>query len=65
MDALAPRGQGRGAELLLAHCAALESPDDARPSPLERLEAALGGDLARTLLRELAAEPAGRPLPLA
>jgi hypothetical protein len=64
MDALVPRGRGRGAELLLVHVAALATPDHCRPSPLERLEAAVGGDLAHTLVRALSGEHGTRPLPL-
>jgi hypothetical protein len=40
----------RGAELLLVHCAAVA---DERPSAFSRLELALGGDLARMLVRAL------------
>jgi hypothetical protein len=65
MDALVPRGRGRGAQLLLEHCAAFASLDHARPSPLERLEAAVGGELARALLIALSAKRGCRPLPFA
>ncbi len=65
MDALVPRGRGRGAALLLEHCAALARLDDLRPSPLERLEAAVGGDLAHVLVRALSFDRRGGPLRLA
>jgi hypothetical protein len=50
----------RGAALLLEHCAALERLDHARPSAFERLQGALGGDLARLLVRALAGGHRGR-----
>jgi hypothetical protein len=40
----------RGVTLLLVHCAAL---DGARPTAFARLEAAIGGDLARRLVLAL------------
>jgi hypothetical protein len=40
----------RGAGLLLSHCAAL---CDERPAAYARLEAAIGGDLARLLVAAL------------
>jgi hypothetical protein len=63
MNALVPRGRGRGVELLLEHCAALARLDDVRPSPRERLEALVGDELARTLVRALAVAQGVRPLP--
>jgi hypothetical protein len=45
----------RGAELLLAHCAALTPPEDPRRSAFVRLEETLGNDLARMLVGALAA----------
>jgi hypothetical protein len=53
-DALVPPAGGRGTDLLLAHCAALTRLDDARAPASERLEHALGGDLARMLVLALA-----------
>ena len=44
---------GRGAVLLLEHCAALDDRDAARPRAYARLEDALGGRLARLLLGAL------------
>ena len=41
----------RGANLLLAHCAALDLDRGGRASARERLEALIGPDLARRLLR--------------
>ena len=54
MAAAAPhRASGeRGAVLLLEHCAALDR-DEARPRAFARLEAAVGGRLARLLLGAL------------
>ena len=43
---------GRGAVLLLEHCAALDR-DEARPRPFARLEEAVGCRLARLLLGAL------------
>jgi hypothetical protein len=43
---------GRGAGLLLAHCAAIVEVE--RTPPRERLEAALGGELAHLLVFALA-----------
>jgi hypothetical protein len=42
----------RGYRLLLEHCAALT--DDVRPAAFQRLEKALGGELARLLVGALA-----------
>jgi hypothetical protein len=50
----------RGAGLLLAHCAAIERLDDARPPAFERLQGVLGGDLARFLVGALAGDHRGR-----
>ena len=44
---------GRGAVLLLEHCAALDHRAEARPHAYARLEEALGGRLARLLLGAL------------
>jgi hypothetical protein len=53
MDAaLQPHTTGRGARLLLAHCAAIA--DIERTPPRERLEAVLGGELTRLLVFALA-----------
>jgi hypothetical protein len=64
MNALVPRGRGRGAELLLEHCAALARLDDVRPSPRERLQAVVGDELAHTLVRALGGAHGPRPLAL-
>ena len=48
-----PVRSGRGAVLLLEHCAALEPRDTARPRAYMRLEEALGQQLARLLLGSL------------
>jgi len=45
---------GRGADLLLEHCAALTRLDEARLPAFSRLEHAVGGDLARFLVVALA-----------
>jgi hypothetical protein len=47
-----PVRNGRGAVLLLEHCAALDH-DEARPRAFARLEAAVGDRLARLLLGAL------------
>ena len=58
-------GPGRGADLLLEHCAALDRLDEARTPAVERLELELGGELARMLVTALAARGGnGRPLPI-
>jgi hypothetical protein len=46
--------RGRANERLLAHLAALEALDPARPSATERLHQALGPELSRKLLFALA-----------
>ena len=46
--ALQPHTTGRGAGLLLAHCAPMA--DVERTPPRERLEALLGGELTRLLV---------------
>ena len=48
-----PHPNGRGAVLLLEHCAAIERLDDARPHAFTRLEEAVGGRLARLLVGAL------------
>ena len=53
-DALAPPASGRGVDLLLAHCAALTRLGEPRPPAVERLEEAVGRDLARLLVAALA-----------
>jgi len=53
-DALAPIDGGRGPDLLLEHCTALTRLDDVRPPAFDRLENALGGELARMLVGALA-----------
>jgi hypothetical protein len=58
-DAPLPQGD-RGYELLLEHCAALTRVPARRTPAFERLEEALGGDLARLLLVALAKRRAAR-----
>jgi hypothetical protein len=45
---------GRGYELLLEHCASLTRAPAPRPPARQRLEEALGGELARLLVAALA-----------
>jgi hypothetical protein len=52
-DAHEGLGRGRGANLLLEHCAALDRLELARASARSRLEAALGDDLTRLLVGAL------------
>jgi hypothetical protein len=47
MNAVPPQQSGRGLALLIQHCASLD-PDT--PSARERLDAALGADLAQKLV---------------
>jgi hypothetical protein len=56
-----PQGE-RGSELLLAHCSALHRAADSRPSAFHRLEQAVGDDLARLLVRTLAARRTERAI---
>jgi hypothetical protein len=49
-------GPYRGQSLLLEHCAAFERFDETRPTAHERLERAIGGELAHLLLRALAGD---------
>jgi hypothetical protein len=53
-----PHPNGRGAVLLLEHCAAIERLDDGRPRAFTRLEEAVGGRLARLLVGALVADQA-------
>jgi hypothetical protein len=48
-----PVPRGRGAVLLLEHCTALDRCDETRPRAFARLEAEVGGHLARLLLGAL------------
>jgi hypothetical protein len=48
-----PHRNGRGAVLLLEHCAAFDRPDESRPRAFARLERVLGDRLARLLLGAL------------
>jgi hypothetical protein len=59
-----PHPNGRGAVLLLEHCAAIQRLDDARPRAFARLEAAVGGPLARLLVGALVGDqgPSSREL---
>lgn len=52
MNAVFPSPQERGLDLLAAHCASLEP---GRPCARERLEAAVGAELARKLVFALSA----------
>jgi len=54
----------RGSELLLEHCSALTRESDSRPPAFLRLEAELGGDLARLLVGALATRRSVRPAAL-
>lgn len=51
-----PQDGGRGVDLLLQHCAALQGSEESRTSAYDRLTAALGDDLTRLLLNALAGE---------
>ena len=55
MHAAQPDRGGRGTELLLAHCDALDVAEGTRPPALERLQDAVGHDLARMLVNALSA----------
>ena len=62
MHAAQPHDKGRGTERLLAHCAVLDdAAAESRLSPLERLQDAVGADLARLLVNALAARGTARP----
>lgn len=55
-------GQRRGSHLLLVHCARLQRiTAPARPTAKERLEAALGAELARALLGALSGSHSRQP----
>jgi hypothetical protein len=57
-----PQRRGRGPNLLLEHCAALDRLEEARTPAVERLELELGGDRARLLVTALAGRRgSGRP----
>jgi hypothetical protein len=60
MFTAAPQGGGRGAGLLLAHCAAMGRLDVAGHTAFERLEALVGGELAGLLVRALGTARAAR-----
>ncbi len=51
---LSPHNEGNGVNRLLDHCT--RGFGDARPRGRDRLEAALGGELAQWLLRALAGD---------
>jgi hypothetical protein len=58
MIAAQPEERGKGAALLLEHCAALDLHDeDVRPPAFERLEALIGAELAGRLVQALAWRP--------
>ena len=59
MDAAEPQSPGRGAELLMEHCAALDA-EPRSPTAGERLERIVGGYLARLLVGALSASRRGR-----
>jgi hypothetical protein len=61
-DAPTPQNGGRGAELLLTHCNALTRADAVTAPAFDRLEAALGGQLARMLVLALARRRSERVL---
>jgi hypothetical protein len=52
MTAVEPQIRGRGAELLLDHCEALDT-EHRRPTARERLERIVGDSLARLLIGAL------------
>jgi hypothetical protein len=54
MPAAEAYDRGRGPEFLLTRCSALDGGDELALSPLERLQAAIGADLARLLVNALA-----------
>jgi hypothetical protein len=58
-DSSLPQGE-RGYELLLEHCAVLTREASGQAPAFERLEAVLGGELARLLLVALAKQRAAR-----
>jgi hypothetical protein len=60
MFAAQPQAQGRGARLLVEHCAALARLDHPRSAPYERLQAVVGQDLAHLLVHGLASGPPRR-----
>jgi hypothetical protein len=60
MFAAQPQAQGRGARLLVEHCAALARLADPRSAPFERLQAVIGQDLAHLLVHGLASGPSRR-----
>jgi hypothetical protein len=61
-DAPTPHNEGRGAELLLTHCTALTRVDPLALPAFDRLEAALGCELARMLVVALAGRRSERVL---
>ncbi len=62
-DPTEKRSRRRGTELLLAHCAILDEPE-ARAPVRDRLDRAVGHELAARLLRALTRELGGRRVPL-
>jgi hypothetical protein len=60
MFAAQPQVQGRGARLLIEHCAAIAKLDHPRSAPFERLQALVGHDLAHVLVHGLASGPPRR-----
>jgi len=52
-DRSTPIRRGRGPALLLEHCAVLAGGEDGRKPAFNRLERAVGGDLARFLVSAL------------
>jgi hypothetical protein len=55
-----PMNPGRGAALLLEHCAALDRLDHVRLPARDRLSSVLGVELAGLLLRALSGDHRGR-----
>lgn len=51
-----PPQEGRAFDRLLDHCARVSCIAEAKPHPRDRLEAALGGELARRLVGALAGD---------
>jgi hypothetical protein len=56
MDAAEPQTPGRGASLLMEHCAALDT-EHGPPTARERLERIVGGHLAHLLVGALGRNP--------
>jgi hypothetical protein len=57
----APHETSRGLALILEHCARLNGVEHSRPTAVLRLNQAIGGELARLLVRALADDDRARP----